>query len=223
MGNLCFVDLETTSRNVFDAEIIEGHFIATNQELEIISEYEMKCNPRKWSHEAQAIHGITQDQAAKYRPFNEVYDGLINWLEAHQIDEMWCHSNAVMYGKLTFYDYAVLRLNMMNMGDAPYFVMNRIKPYSTHSLCKTHNGVYMFKGFSLDLICQTLKIELHHHNAKSDAYACYQIVKELLTPDSRDKIYNHERGVRNETRAVPDGIKDRRKSRKSEGHSFLIS
>lgn len=74
-------DLETTGVNVFDAEIITGYFLSVNPvTFEIVGEFELKCNPFKWSYEAQEIHGITREEAATYKKFSEVYENLINWL-----------------------------------------------------------------------------------------------------------------------------------------------
>jgi DNA polymerase III epsilon subunit-like protein len=191
-------DLETTGTNVFDAEIITGHFIYVDKNLQTRSEFTLQCNPSKWSYEAEKIHGITKEQASKYKKFSEVYLDLLNWLEAYDVKEAWMHTNAKMFGKLTYFDHAILRLRMGDMGDVPYFLIEKLRPYSTHSLAKVLQNHFNFEGFSLDLICKRLGIELKHHDAKSDALACLEIIKQLLPMTNREALYNYEREVSNE-------------------------
>jgi DNA polymerase III epsilon subunit-like protein len=193
------VDLETTSLNVFEAEIVTGFFCLLDQDLNIISTKEIRCNPFKWSTEAEAIHGITKRQASRYKQFREVYHELISWIEASGATELWCHSNSKMYGKLVPYDYAVLRLNMLNMGDNPYWVINGLKPYSTHSLAKVLHNHFTFESLSLDNVCKQLGILLTHHDAESDCRATVEIIKQLLPLTTREELYNYERGINENT------------------------
>lgn len=193
------LDLETTGTNVFDAEIITGHFLSVDKSLNIIQEFELKCRPMRWSYDAEKVHGIRKEDADKWPPFSEVYHDLLDFLEAHQITEAWMHTNAKMFGKLTYYDHAVLRLRMGDMGDSPYFAIEKIRPYSTHSLAKVLQNHFNFEGFSLDLICKQLGIELKHHDAKSDTLACLEIIKQLLPMTTLEALYNYEREVSNET------------------------
>lgn len=219
---ICVADLETTSRNVFEAEIIHGHFICLNHDLEVISTHDMRCNPGKWSDEAEVIHGISKRTASKYKQFKEVYGQFIDWLEAYQITEFWCHSNSVMYGKLVYYDYAVLRLNMLLMGDAPYFAIEKLRPYSTHSLCKMFHMEHNFDGYSLDKVCSVLNIELKHHDARSDAQACVEIMKQLLHRTTRDAITAKDKGEEDEKRINRASKQDSVRSRKRQSFSFTI-
>lgn len=207
-------DLETTGVNVFDAEIVTGYFLSVNPvTFEIISEFELKCNPFKWSYEAQEVHGITREEAATYKPFREVYSNLINWLVCQDSQEFWCHAKVKMYGKLTFFDHAVLRLRMMEMGDHPYFEIEKLKPYSTHSLASVLAADYGFEKFSLDYLCQRLGITLKHHDAKSDTLACYEIIKKLLPMTSREALLNYEREIKDED----DSRTSKRNSKKPRG------
>jgi DNA polymerase III epsilon subunit-like protein len=192
-------DLETTGVNVFDAEIVTGYFLSVNPDtFEILGQFELKCNPFKWSYEAQEIHGITREEAATFRKFSEVYENLINWLITQRASEFWCHAKVKMYGKLTFFDHAVLRLRMMEMGDFPYFEIEKLKPYSTHSLASVLASDYGFEKFSLDYLCSRLGITLKHHDAKSDTLACYEIIKKLLPMTNREALLNYEREIKDE-------------------------
>jgi DNA polymerase III epsilon subunit-like protein len=187
-------DLESTSLNVFEAEIITGYFCLLDENLKIVDTRFIQCNPFKWSDEAEKIHRITRSQAAKYKKFSEVYQGLIDWINLSGATEIWCHSNSKMYGKIVPYDYAVLRMNMLNMSDSAYWTINKLKPYSSHSLAKTQNR-FTFESNSLDNICKQLGIRLTHHDAESDCRATVEIIKRLLPMTSREEIYNYERGI----------------------------
>ncbi len=207
-------DLETTSLNVFDAEIITGFFCLLDDKFNVIDTRLIQCNPFKWSDEAEKIHRISRSQASNYKKFSEVYRDLITWIELSGAKEIWCHSNSKMYGKIVPYDYAVLRMNMFNMGDHPYWIMNGLKPYSTHSLSKAQNR-FTFEGYSLDNICKQLGIRLTHHDAESDCRATVEIIKQLLPHTNREEIYNYERGI-NEN-ASPSSKRNSRKSKPSLG------
>ena len=204
-------DLETTGTNVFDAEIITGYFIHADESFNIKTTYEIKCNPSTWSDEAEKVHGITRFEASTYKKFSEVYQELIDWIDVCKPTQMWMHCNSKMFGKLSFFDHAVLRLSMMGMGDVPYFKISNITPLSTHSLCKITHSSYNFEGFSLDLVCKTLGISLKHHDAQSDALACLEIIKQLLPLTSIEAINNYEREIENEESSKSNSKKSRTK------------
>lgn len=189
------VDIETTSLNVFEAEIITGFFVHLDDSFNVVDTLSIQCQPLKWSDEAEKVHGITKRQASKYKEFREVYCEIESFIRRSGAGEFWCHSNSVMYGKITPYDYAVLRLQMLNMGDNPYWAVNGLKPYSTHSLAKVLSDRFTFEGFSLDNVCKTLGIKLKHHNAESDCLATVEIIKKLLPMTTREELYNYERGI----------------------------
>lgn len=205
-------DFETTGLNVFDAEIITGFFCLLDDKLNVIDTRSIECNPYSWSDEAEKIHGISKKQASKYKKFSEVYQSLIDWIDLSDATEFWCHSNVKMYGKIVPYDYAILRMNMMNMGDSAYWTINKLRPFSTHSLAKSQNR-FTFESNSLDNICKQLGIKLKHHNAESDCLATVEIIKQLLPLTNREEIYNYERGINENTERV-----SKRNSRQSKSN-----
>ena len=187
---MLIVDLETTSVLPLDAEIITGYFISCNPDLSIKSEFEFKAKPRLWSYEAEKIHGITKEEADTFPTFKEAYPDLIAWIREQKSTEFWCHANANMFGKNSYYDHAVLRMRFAEMNDEDYFVISMMKPYSTHTLAKHLQSHFNFEGFKLNMICKTLGIQLKHHDAKSDALACYEIIKKLLPLTSKYDLQN---------------------------------
>lgn len=214
-------DIESTSLNVFEAEIITGFFACLNDKLQIVDTLYIQSQPFKWSKEAELIHGITEKEASKFRRFSEVYEKIVNFIKMSESTELWCHSNVKMYGKIVPYDYAVLRMQMMNMGDEAYWTINNLKPYSTHSLAKVLHDRFTFESNSLDNICKTLGIKLTHHNAESDCLATVEIIKRLLPMTNREELYNYERGINeNNDRS---GTRNRKASRTNIGTINVIS
>ena len=209
------VDFESTGTNVFEAEIITGHFIHLDESFEVVSTYMIECCPKTWSYEAEKVHGITKEQASKYKKFYQVYPSLIKWMKSTKANELWCYSNSKMYGKIAPYDYALLRLSLFGLDDEAYFYVNGLKPYSVHSLVKVLQDRFTLESYSLDNVCKQLGIELSHHDAVSDCLATVQIIKQLLPMTNREALYNYERGINEDT----DRPKQRnpRKTRASKG------
>jgi DNA polymerase-3 subunit epsilon len=220
---ICVADFETTSKNVFDAEILDAQFFALNDDLEIVSELKIRCNPYRYSEEAYAVHGISREECARYPRFEKEAEKIIAWFKEHRITEFWCHSNAVMFGKLVYYDWAVLRINLLNLGTSAYYSIARVKPFSTHSLCKLFQHEINSQSLSLSAVCDSLGIELQHHNARSDALACIAIMKRFLSRTTREDLYNLDHGVTNENkRALPVSRANSKKSNQRKGHSFIL-
>ena len=192
-------DFESTGIDVFEAEIITGFFAVLDDHLNVIETLLIQSNPFRWSEEAELVHGISKNQASKYKRFNKVYPKIINLLEKHKVKEFWCHSNVKLYGKIVPYDYALLRMNLFDCDHEAYWLLNSIKPFSTHSLGKVLQDSFTFSGFSLDNMCNTLGIELNHHDAESDCMATVQIIKQLLPLTTKEELYKYERGINENT------------------------
>lgn len=191
-------DFETTGLNTLEAEIITGHFIAFDSNYKIMQELSIKCCPHKWSDSAELIHGITYAEARTFPEFKDVFEDIWDFFEANRPDIFWCHAKTDMFGKRVYFDYAILRYQMLLMGDLPYFVVNRVKPHSTLSLAKVTDRFHNFDGFTLNKICEKLNIKLKHHDAKSDCEASFEIINKLLPLTSLNDVDNYEQGVLNE-------------------------
>jgi DNA polymerase III epsilon subunit-like protein len=191
-------DFETTGVNTLDAEIITGHFIVFDEKLKKIQEMSIKSCPFKWSETAEMVHGISYDEARNWPKFEDIFEDIWDFFEANKPDNFWCHAKTDMFGKEVYFDYAILRYQMFLMGDLPYHVINRVKPYSTLSLAKVTNRFIGFDSFNLASVCSMLGIPLQHHNAKSDCEASFEIIKKLLPLTSLEEIRNYEQGVINE-------------------------
>jgi DNA polymerase III epsilon subunit-like protein len=208
---ICVVDMETTGTSLYSSEIIEAYFICVDDKLSVHSEFSLKCNPVKWNYEAFLVHCIPESVARTYPLFKDCFRQLIDWFIAYDIKEMWCHANPSMFGKITYFDYTLLRLQMSYVSDDAYWVVNGITPYSTHTLASLHLQV---DKLDLKTICDKLGIPLHHHNAESDTKAALEIMRRL--PIDRENINIKLRGYHDAHGTVePDRIKPTPKRRSS--------
>ena len=179
----CVVDLETTSGNVNNAEILSGTFLAVDSTLMILDEYQIKCRPMKWNDEAIEsikIHGITQQMTVGLPLFTEVKDELFKWFKRYMFKHFVCHAKRDMYGKKTTFDHAVIRLNLFPSDQYWAFVnmFNERNIISTHSLASYLDNKYNFEKKDLKTIARQLGVKLeNHHNDRDDAIACYEIFK----------------------------------------------
>jgi DNA polymerase III epsilon subunit-like protein len=182
-------DLETTGRNPLSAEVLTGSFLAVNEAMQIVDEMHIMCKPEVWGAEAEAasnIHGITQEMVKDCPSFNQVKTELLHWFGYFPFKHFVCHAKQIGFGKKVTFDHAVLRLNLFPSED--YYTFGKIfresEIISTHSLALHHESKYNFEKRDLKTVCRTLGVELgNHHDAKSDALACYEIFK-ILYPQT---------------------------------------
>jgi DNA polymerase III epsilon subunit-like protein len=185
---ICVFDLESTGLHTSSAEIVQGHFICTDHDLNVVGTFDLKCRPRKWSYEAQEIHGITKDLADTYRPYSQSHNELMSFLRSNNVTELWMHTNPNSYGKRVHFDYAILKNEVYDISTEDYFYLQRMKVYSTHTLAKCLHDRFNFDKLSLDQICKELKIKLNHHDCVSDANACLEIMRKLLPLTTRENL-----------------------------------
>jgi DNA polymerase III epsilon subunit-like protein len=208
-------DLETTSANVNNAQIITGTFLAVDKDFKLLAEKRIKCKPWKWDSEADQasnIHGITKDMVINWPSFFEILPDLFQWLEIYDLKHFVCHSKRDMFGKKTTFDHAVIRLNLFPSDYYWKFVnmFNERNIISTHSLALYLDNIYNFTKKDLKSISTALGIALdNHHDDRQDAIACYEILKKLFPKinltDFINKDYYHI-GVLNERRKKSDSI-----------------
>jgi DNA polymerase III epsilon subunit-like protein len=192
----CVVDLETTSNNVTNAQIITGTFLAVDEKLNLIAEKRIQCKPWRWDDDAvqaSRIHGITKEMTDKWQSFNSILPSLFDWFGMYNFRHFVCHAKRDMYGKKTTYDHAVIRLNLFPSDYYWKFVntFNERNIISTHSLASYLDSSYNFPKKDLKSIATTLGIKLdNHHDDRADAIACYEIFKTLYPKVSMSDFVN---------------------------------
>lgn len=176
-----FIDFETTGLDPLSEPLTLG-MLLTNEDLDIISEHEIKFRPTGWSEEAEKIHGISRTTALN---FPDPKEGLAKIKEiVPENTTIICHSNPNMflnnkYLGSYYFDVGVMKILFERHELYHEYFKHFVKSESTHAMARDY-----FKGIvdrprklSLDSLCDYFGIELKHHNAMSDVWACYKLYK----------------------------------------------
>lgn len=110
---ICFFDLETTSKDVYNAEIITGYFELV-YDGEAVANYHFQSQVNKWSEEAEEIHGISYYEMKNFPVKEKALYMLNNFLS--NIPEgckFWCYSNPNNMGQYIIYDKAIIEMELM--------------------------------------------------------------------------------------------------------------
>jgi len=181
LDKLLFFDLETTSTDIFQAEIIEGFFLDS-----LGKEYHMKSQVDTWSDEAQKIHKISQAKMQSYPQKAIAHIKAYNWLEKYEHDYLWiCYSNPKnIYGHIN-YDRGVLINSFLEM-DIDFTIDKILSVYdlaveaSKRSLFAPIKGSKGRISYSQENVYKALFNESYNaHNAKEDVLAMKRIYETL--------------------------------------------
>ena len=169
-GNYVFIDVETPNRR--NASICQIGALLTDSNLNVIKTYNQFINP----HEAfdpfnTKIHGITASDVYSAPSFGEFYTS--------EFKDVLNDSILVGHNILSF-DINVLNKTICN-NNLPF--PSDVKAIDTLTLSRVvYSG--MVDDFGLDTLCKASNIALDHHDALSDATACYELYKLLReSPD----------------------------------------
>lgn len=195
INHYLIVDLETTNRNIFKAEIITGSFILVDDKMDIVTIYNIQCNPRLWDKEADdasLIHGISKADASGFDDYSTTIKELAGWLETLPPCHFVAHANRQNFGTYATYDYAILNMALLDYD--LHYTLYKICPsrfiISTHSLAKY---LKLPCDLNLEAIAQHLNVSMGtHHNAESDAFTCFEILKKLLPTVDLNKFLDYE-------------------------------
>jgi len=183
--NIAVVDCETTHYKIACAEMLTAHVIILSEGLDPIREKSFSFRPFAWREEhedAVAIHGITKEVALTFPEKKKEIVSLLDFVGEPTI--FCCHANrrsGKAGGALVTFDYAMMKQECLDAGIlySFYSIFPTDKIISTHSLCVSLGVSGSKEGrasHSLDSISKLLGIELKHHDAKSDAWACANIL-----------------------------------------------
>jgi len=103
----CFFDIETNSKEIYKAEIIEAYFLLDNGE-----KYHFKSKVDNWSYEAQEIHNIDQATMLTYPDKKQAYRDLLKWIGQFNIKEFICFSNPNTMQGFMHFDLAVIKVQL---------------------------------------------------------------------------------------------------------------
>lgn len=180
-----FVDVETNGTNPYLHDIIQLASIITDSKGIVIGDFYECGQPeseKRWDKGAESIHGIS-------------YSWLLN--NGHRIDKLFCHYSSWLSSYkvssnicLRLIDHSNNRFDWRFLKGLFFKVDKYYEFYkyfhgsryeSTIDLAKS--SIYTYENYKLSTLCYYHNIELKHHNARSDVYACmelYKIYKELI-------------------------------------------
>lgn len=189
-----FIDLETTSLHPFYAEIVSAYLITDNSNREQIGELEILAKPKNWSYEAEAIHGITKNQAGKGVSQREAFISICSYLRRYN-GSLVLHANdnnsiqGCPYLGRYYFDLAVLKsiANELDYYYAYLGLLRQFKVESTHYLAKQR---LTLRNYKLRSIADSFGLKYLEHNAKSDTIVTRQIYYKLQGSSNGLGLFN---------------------------------
>lgn len=183
-------DIETSSTDFWRGEILSMSIGLYSDDSTLIDELELKFRPVRnkfWSKEAEVIHKISWEEAQNFPFADDSWNELKAFLTLY-IDKpipFVCH--ALWFGK--YFDRAFIECQLFLTNRTFEFRKFFSSSISTHTMAQKLKtaGKYDFgDSLSLSSLCTYFKIELNHHEAKSDREACAQLFFKLK--DDYEKI-----------------------------------
>lgn len=207
-----FCDLETTGGCPIKNGVCEFALVVTDSQLNVIDEFHRRVcppdfSPYTWSLEAAKKHKFTINQVRDFMPNDQFCYELLCFLAKYKRPDnlpfpFVCHASPAGWivgkkgGKIYeikiypwfdwhFLDRAMRKAKFQN-GQTMNFTLYKI--FSTNNLVST---VQMgrdagYKGNRLDQWAERLKLNLNHHAALSDTYACLETFKYLIAKENQN-------------------------------------
>lgn len=129
----CSFDLETTSRSVYDAEIIEGYFL-----LDDGKDYHYKSKVDVWSDQAAEIHKIKHSDMLSYPDKKDALRNLLIWIRDNNVSEFICFSNQNNMDGFYTYDIAVIKMQLFYLtgNHTIFYKYFNDNPISVHTMAR---------------------------------------------------------------------------------------
>ncbi|EQC45532.1 PolC-type DNA polymerase III [Bacteriovorax sp. Seq25_V] len=181
--NFVFIDLETTSLDIENADIIELALVWKDNHSDEIKKYVTLIKPRRQvSREISSLTGITNKSLVNEKEFNELASNLFEMLEGK-----------ILVGHKVDFDYEVLKNHFQRIG------IN----YASKTVCTLRLSKSFIPGLkSYSLVDMNSFFNLSYgkaHRALNDALAAYNLYEKIKdtyyprTPSALKYIPKHER------------------------------
>ena len=179
-------DLETTSENPVQAEILTGYFHTIifdlkEQTYEFVDEFSVRAKPDKYLFEAFGIHGITKDEAANFPAKRDALREICKFAKKHSDGFFLCHAASGFYGHDGYYDWLVIMNQLMQLSNEAYLwaqINLRVRVISTHTIAKK-----LLKQRSNGLKELSIQFNLghfEHHNEVKDVMQTLKLFIRLI-------------------------------------------
>lgn len=205
--NFFFCDLETSGNDPARHGILDFCMIVSDLNLNPIDVFQRRVRPpflsrRFWSKEAEAVHGISFEQAERGMPNEQFCYELLCFLAKYKHENNWpqpfvCHASPNgkpafgMNGKPNgsyeiwpWFDWHFLQWSMryarFSNGQEMIWSLNKIfgehERFSTIKIAREMG----FKGNRLSEWAKRINFNLNHHDATSDTLCCLEVFKYLV-------------------------------------------
>ena len=204
---IAVVDIETTGTDYWRSEIIALSVGLYQNTGELVAEKDLYFKPVRikfWSDEAEMVHGINKEVAMNLPDANKSWGEFFEFLDSHIEKPIPFVCHALWFGH--YFDRAFLECQMFLTNHHWLLRKYFSASVSTHTMAqklKTH-GYYNFEKLSLDYLSNWFKIDLDHHDAKSDRIACAKLY--FYLKDRYNEIQEEE--LRKETQRQTDQSKE---------------
>lgn len=187
-------DVETTGLDPIMNDIIEICFLVIDSNYRVIDEYHKKIKPplinnKTWSNEAEKYHGYSISDVQSFMNRRDFCVEFLRFLVPYKHEHNYtrpfiCHANPdkfydkkrerISWPHIDFH-FLEWTFKKENLHYSFYKVFSSSKIESTITMARKYTGRRF--GHKLDKWCEELNIELNHHEAKSDTYACLELYK----------------------------------------------
>lgn len=182
-------DLETTGLNPHDACWITGSFgILDAKTFQKVDEIELKSRPYHWDESARLVHGISKRTADQFPPREEALQALIDFIPKNRNFAFLCHASDSQFmesinQRVDFhFDFAMIKSDFW-FQDRYFDFFDYFDHYKIISTVTLARAMKM-ESAKLNNLAKYFKIELNHHDAKSDRLACEEIFKRLMNDEN---------------------------------------
>ncbi len=168
----CALDLETTGINPVIDAIIEIGLIRFTMERELES-YSSFVNPgRSIPDGAVCVHGITEDMVKDSPAIGELLGGVADFI-----------GNAPLIIHNPRFDLAFLEVAFKKCGRS-------LPAFGAYDTVRLAQRTFIMPNYKLRTLCENLKIEVPVHRALSDAYACMEVFRRVVSHHDREQNWD---------------------------------
>lgn len=196
---ILFTDIESTSLNWHEAEIITARFELYDDNT-LINEYDFCSQVNKWNADAALIHKITYNQMLAFPSKAQAMNDFLGFIKSLSAFDICLFCNPNQFGEFYHYDLAVIQFELMNFLEVDRIELQPFQPQNIINVYKLAkeaelNGFFDAikndsgkKSYSQENIYKALFDESYDaHNAFDDVQALKRIYFTIKSFSNKNK------------------------------------